>query len=174
MDPTEELKIRAKRLLKAVREGDSQAEARLRRRSKARLDAPPPSSDELQHKHCLDVVAVEHGFADWRHATTVLSGDHSPQGFGTLLGTPHMGGFLNVWFASYDAAAEHLRENGGYLLPYAKQFVVVGSDYVRDVLRLDPADPHWAALEHDWLHPKGAARRRALYGQVIAARPRAG
>lgn len=174
MDPTEELKIRAKRLLKAVREGDPDAAKRLRRSPALRSEQPPPSADEVQHKHCLSVIATEHGFDHWRHAQAVLGGDLCPDGYGKLLGTPHMGGFLNEWFASYDEALAHLRQRGGYLLPYAKQFVIVTGDYVRDVLRLDPDDPRWAALEHNWLHSAGASHRRALYAKVLEARPRTG
>ena len=69
--------------------------------------------------------------------------------------------FLNHWCSTYDEARQVLASQGGYLLPYRRQFVVVERGYVK-VLGLDPDDPAWEAVGHDLAKPADLAAYREL------------
>jgi len=64
--------------------------------------------------------------------------------------------FLNHWFTGYAEARRLLEQEGGYLLPFRHQFVVVTADAVR-VLGMDPSDPDWSRIGYDWARPADAA-----------------
>jgi hypothetical protein len=74
---------------------------------------------------------------------------------------PRMDAILNRWFTSYEAARASLDAEGGYLLPYRKQFFITSPEGVRE-LGLDPEDPDWERIGWDWVRPADADARRRL------------
>lgn len=173
IDPTEELKTRAEILHKRVAARD--AEARLRLRALAELRNADEAALEaaaatVQRKHCLAVVAREVGFSTWEHALRVLRGDASERDFGTAL---YENATLNAWYTEYEVAREHLDQARGrdeevFLLAYKRQFVVVERGFIEG-LGLDPADPDWRAIGHDWARPEDKSARARLYSKRFAA-----
>jgi hypothetical protein len=170
VDPVGELKTRAEILHGRVASGDREAQTRLRALPElARADegALAEAAARMRRKHCLAVVAREHGFTTWEQAQRVLRGDAREQDFGTLMyGTKAMG-TLNVWFADYAEARAHLDEarRGGaarYLLTYRTQFFVVDRYFV-ETLGLDPDDADWEAIDGDWARPRDPIARQRLY-----------
>jgi hypothetical protein len=110
-DPIQELKVRAEILHKEITAGIPEARARLRtlpELTKASDDALLSAAADIRHKHCLAVLAREHGFTSWLHATRVLGGEADERDFGTLLYGAEAAGALNVWIASYDDARAEL------------------------------------------------------------------
>lgn len=73
--------------------------------------------------------------------------------------------FLSHWCARYDEARKTLEENGGYLLPYKRQFVVVERGFIK-ALGLDPDDPAWKAVGYDVARPLDSA----AYQKLVQAR----
>lgn len=65
---------------------------------------------------------------------------------------PRMDAILSRWFTSYEEARASLQQEGGYLLPYKHHYFVTSSEAIRE-LGLDPADPDWARIGWDWVHP---------------------
>ena len=74
----------------------------------------------------------------------------------TLMYVPRMDAVLNRWFITYEEARSSRESEGGYLLPYKKQFFVTEGEGIRE-LGLDPADPDWALIGWDWVRPKDTA-----------------
>ena len=176
IDPVDELKTRATMLHKRIAAGDAAARRRLRTLpefTKADPGSIQAAATGIHHKHCLAVVAREHGFQSWEHARRVLRGDVTEKDCGTLLYDSSVRGFLNVWFAHYDEARAHLHEarrSGGehYMLSYRTQFLVVDRHFI-ETLGWDPADPDWQKLDFDWARPRDPAARRRLYGKRLQA-----
>ena len=73
---------------------------------------------------------------------------------------------LNAWFARYEDARAALERNGGYLLPYDAQFLVAEAEAIR-VLGLDPDDPDWERIGHDWVCPADREAWRRLREQRL-------
>ena len=71
---------------------------------------------------------------------------------GTLWYQTSLDVFLNRWFANYEDARASLERDGGYLLPYRRQFFVCEADVI-SVLGLDPNDPDWETIAHDAAQP---------------------
>jgi hypothetical protein len=126
----DELKKRAKRLGRAAR--DSAGEARSGDDSARGAEGSARGEGEAspQHKQMLLTVARQAGFRDWQHARQILSGGgRVGDDFGKMWIGRSGGGFLNEWFASYDEARRSWEaQSGAFLLPYGRQFVVVGRD----------------------------------------------
>ena len=99
--------------------------------------------------HCQHVIALEHGFAGWG----ALLAASLPLAACVTMHVPRMSAWLNQWFANYDEARAALDEGGGYLLPFRNQFFVTTADAVRE-LGLDPEDPDWARIGHDFVRPR--------------------
>ena len=167
VDTIDELRARAAIFHRRVQAREPEALARLRALPELRDAATP----EVKRRHCLNVIAREFGFSHWRHAKQVLEGDAAVEDFGTLLNPRACHGFVNHWFAQHGEAREAHALHGGYLLPYKRHFVVVTREYVV-ALGLDPDDPDWGRMGHDWARPLDPAARRRLYSRLIAARPR--
>jgi hypothetical protein len=176
IDPVDELKTRAAILCKRIAAGEASALPRLRalpeftKTDGAALEADAPG---IRLKHCLAVVAREHGFQSWDHARRVLRGDVTEQDCGTLLYDESVRGTLNVWFARYGEARAHLDEvrrvrGEHYLLSYRTQFLVVDRHFI-EALGWDPADPDWQKLDFDWARPRDTAARQRLYGKHLHA-----
>jgi hypothetical protein len=72
------------------------------------------------------------------------------------------GGFLHQWFADYAKAKSCLKQGGGFLFPYQNQFFICDTGYIQD-LGLDPNDPDWKLIGHDWVNPDDKEARERLY-----------
>ena len=176
VDPIEELKTRAEILHRRVSAGDAEARARLRALAELRRAddaAIETAAGTIQRKHCLAIVAREVGFASWEHALGVLRGDAGERDFGAMLYGERTSATLNAWYADYETAHEHLvtaraRGEEVFLLVYKTQFFVAERGFVEG-LGLDPADPDWRALGHDWARPTDAAARTRLYAKRLEA-----
>ena len=158
-DAIEEMKVRADLLHKKFKRGDSRARQRL-----------ASTGEPIQRRHCLDAVARQFGFDDFRHARRVIDADGPSEDFGRLLYRARNHGSLNHWYASYDEARSHQRASGGYLLPYRKQFMVVSAAFVRD-LGLDPQAEAWTRMNFDWVRPADPDARRQLYANLVGQAP---
>ncbi len=176
VDPIQELKIRAEILHSGVSAGKESAQKRLRALPElAKADAAglAAAGEWVRRKHCLAVVAREHGFSSWEQARRVLEGDARELDLGTLLYGPEAAGTLNVWFADYEEARAHFAESrrrgeGHALLAYRRQFLIVDRHFIA-AIRLDPEDPDWEAIGWDWPRPRDPKARQRLYGKRIAA-----
>jgi hypothetical protein len=73
--------------------------------------------------------------------------------------------YLNLWCKDYVEARRVLESNGGYLLPYRRQFVVVGPQYV-ELLGLDPHDSSWERIGFDLAAPAD----RDAFRQIVTER----
>ena len=161
VDPIEELKVRARRLQRQAEAGEEEALARLKVARKSDPEGP------VQRRHCLSALAREDGFAGGSHATRVIDGEAEEADFGTTLYPGRCCGFTNNWYASYDEACGARQTLGGYLLAYRRQFFVVTGQYI-EALGLDPKDPDWEAIGHDWARPQDRSARKRLYGRLLA------
>lgn len=196
VDPITEIKTRAKQLLRQVQRRQDIEPARLDQLYRVVSGKPPARATRLGHRiaarleahdepelagwaervqlrHCLTCVAREFGFRDWTHARHVMDSTSAVDDFGTTLVPRRGSGFLNEWFADYETAATARRRSDGYLLAYARQFLVVTREYVA-ALGWDPDDTDWSALGRDWVRPRDPAARRRLYGKLLAGSPRIG
>lgn len=148
----EELRRHGRRLLQRARKGDATA---LERLARLRSFADLPSSaiaERSKLKHALAAVAEDAGFPSWLAAKAALD----PTQPEPALWERSLGTLLNRWFARYDEARASLERQGGFLFPYRHQFFVCESEGVR-LLGLDPDDPDWQRIGHDWVQPQDLA-----------------
>lgn len=166
MDLIEDLKARARLLHRAASAGEAPAAERVRELAElAELD-DAALRERLQRRHCLSVIARELGFRDWKHARDVLSAPGQVPDFGTLLYPPRCVVHWNIWSAHYEEAREIRAQDGGFLLAYRHQFLIVDRHYI-ETLGLSPEDPDWEALGRDWVRPGDPAARSRLYGKLL-------
>lgn len=186
--PIEELKIRAKKLLKTSPvPTDLLKLTRSASRSPSTPTAEHPTltQDMIQHnavqlKHCQRYIARQFGFADWEHARRVLScesyfADHASQGqrqhrqgYGAFWYTSHCTRFLNHWCKDYAEAQKVHQRQGGYLLPYNRQFMVVQRDFIQG-LGLDADDPIWQRIDYNWCEGNQSVRQQLAFQRIMAA-----
>lgn len=126
-----ELKTRARLGLNALNSGDTTLLDRAAQVSGVRMATPPA----WKLRHALALVARSVGFRSWEQARKVLSGQaHAGDDMGTFWHAPRCSSLLNHWFANHDEASACLRSAPGHvLLPYRRQFVVVGEPYLREL-----------------------------------------
>lgn len=134
-----EIRIRATRLLKAARGGDTDALGQL--------------SFRVKRRHALDVVAQQLCGAPYTDliVPSGKAGIADPSRFFECGLSAHW----NHWFARYDEALEHLKTAGGYLFPFRNQFVIF-DEHVLRTLGLDPDDPDWRRIGYNWARPEDA------------------
>ncbi|WP_228531033.1 MULTISPECIES: hypothetical protein [Myxococcaceae] len=178
--PLSECRVRASLLLKALHGPDAARarEAALRLRTLPGFASVPLEQllqhrEDVQRKHALACIAHEQGFASWAQLKAAREAEAPALDTRTLFrGNLH--GFLNRWFSSYEEARASLQAAPGMLFPYGpRQFVVCEPGFVR-ALGLDPSDPDWERIGHDWARPKDPAARARLeqrlrqlgYGEV--------
>lgn len=169
VDPIQEIKVRAEILHKRIEQGESAALERLRilpELRKSSLEVRKEFAATIQRKHCFAVVSRELGFSGYPHAQRVLSGEEAENDFGTML-YPTGCGALNHWYANYREASDLRAEINGYLLAYKRHFFIVDGYFI-ETLGLDPKDPDWDAIGHDWVKPRDPAARRRLYGKLLS------
>lgn len=129
----QELKIRARLMLKALQAQDASALARSNLASKKQAW---PTPEKWTLRHAMNIVAFEAGFLHWEHAREYLTGQFVPDIPASRFADPgefwHLRnghGFINQWFASYDEARQ-LRDARHSLLPYKNQFMLAEADYL--------------------------------------------
>lgn len=118
----------------------------------------------VRRAEAQQVVALAHGFVSWY----ALLETSLPELHRLPMHHDRMGAYVNRWFTTYEEAAASLAADGGYLLPYRKQFFVTAFDAVRE-LGLDPADPDWARIGFDWVRPRDAEAHLRLCRARLAA-----
>jgi hypothetical protein len=160
----EELKIRARILLKSLR-GDDPSRALAAAQRLQRLprwnDFPAPqiiaSREQIQLKHALAVIALENEYPSWEALRKALEATKGPprsplEETGDRLYPQNCGGTLNQWFTSYDEARARLDESGGFLFPYRSQFFICEVGHIEN-LGFAAEDPDWERIGRDWVKP---------------------
>ncbi len=132
----------------------------------------PDVLDQIQHKHLLQVIAKEAGFVSWVALKRYLDaqageGEYAIEpDWETFFGSPC--GFLNHWFASYEAAKAYRDQEGGYLFPYKSHCLVAGEGMIA-ALGCDPHDPDWERIGFDWVEPICPHAWHRLKSQMLSA-----
>ena len=112
-------------------------------------------SHDVKHKHALAVIALENGCNSWSDLKLQLDFI--------------VGGYLNLWFATYAEAKTHLQSEGGFLLPYKNQFFICNATYMKQI-GFDPDDPDWKRIGSDWVQPSNQIAWQRLYKKWKAAK----
>ena len=129
--------------------------AKLLQKAKKRVGSP------IALKDAYEIIAKAAGFASWREMKATVESHEA-------LRPTRASALWNVWYASYDAAKEHVHEHGGYLLPYQKQFFICDRDYITSLgLRLD--DPDLVDVGVDWVKPQDATAWDRLLVKIARA-----
>lgn len=144
--------------------------ARLRLNGHRRTAASTGVADDARLRDCLHEVAREAGFAHWEHARQVLGGQAAAgDDQGTFWYAPGCAGLLTPWFARHDEAREAQRQGTtGVLLPYRRQFVLAGADFLAE-LGLDPDSSLWADVAFDMVGSAGTSSWESLAWQRLRA-----
>lgn len=149
----DECKIQASILLKSLHSKDIFVSQKAAKRFQNLTEFKDYAIKEIIHadikrKHALAVIASEKGFDSWSELKCQL---------------PFIrGGFLNHWFSNYDTAKTYQRSNGGFLLPFKKQYFICDADYI-DNLGLDAKNHDWALIGFDWKKPINKVAWQRLY-----------
>lgn len=164
-----ELKIRARVRLNAIRRADPGVVADSERLAERHRLQPPP---EWKLHHTLNLSAMTCGFSDWEHARRVLGGTaRTGDDMGALWHAPDCLGMLNHWFVRYPEARDFLdRTPRHYLLPYRRQFLVVDESYL-EALALDASNDRWAMADRDLVASYGGAAWAGLCHERVRAIP---
>ncbi|MFD2366841.1 hypothetical protein [Pseudoduganella sp. GCM10020061] len=158
--PANEIKVRARLLLNALRRQEAGAIELARSVSASRRWAEPA---EWTLTHCMNIASARAGFQHWDHARRVLGGV-APDGddAGTLWYDNACEALTNQWFAHYaEARAIHDASSSLYLLPYRRQFIVVDRHFI-ELLGLDASDPAWTEAGRDLVSGYGSPAWREL------------
>lgn len=149
----DECKIQASVLLKSLYSKDPVISQKAAKRFQNLIEFKHDSVQEItqadiKRKHALAVIASEKGFNSWSELKCQL---------------PFIrGGFLNHWFTNYDDAKSYLQSNGGFLLPFKKQFFICDAAYI-DNLGFDSKDDDWMLIGFDWEKPNNKIAWQRLY-----------
>ena len=157
----QELKTRARLRLNAMRRGAADG---------------PDATGDARLRDCLQAVSREVGFVHWEQARQVLGGQaRAGDDQGSFWYAPACAALLNIWFAGYaEAVSARPLHRHAVLLPYRRQFVLAGNDFVRE-LGLDPDSPAWAEADRDLVRSAGSPAWEALaWNRLQASRPRTG
>jgi len=149
----EEGKIQAAVLLKSLYSAD----IKIAEKSAKRFQRLPEFADlslaeilqrKIQHKHALNIIAIENKFNAWTDLKIQI----------------HfiINGYLNPWFVNYTEAKSYLQSHGGYLLPYKNQFFICHRDYINQ-LGIDADDPDWKLIGYDWVKPDDKFAWQRIY-----------
>jgi len=97
-------------------------------------------------KDAFSMIARASGFSSWQDMKLTLDANE-------VLCPAGSSAHWKVWYANYDEAVAHLGLNGGFLLPYQKDFFVCDADYIR-FLGIESEDPDLVAVGPNWAEPK--------------------
>lgn len=189
-----ELKIRAKKLLKAYNQDPQILDAfeKILRKQKwhSKHDPELYSKQELKLKDCQNLLAIKCGFKDWQEAQQTLCGkvvtgktntekavteqkqfDVNTGDFSGFWHSSSCDVLLNHWLASYEEAKQILLENPGkVLLPYKRQFVVVGTEYLHIIGLTDNSANLLSSIKRDLFKSYGSNEWDELAKQVLIAK----
>lgn len=162
--PARELEIRAEDLFEALLQQQPAALERLRN---SYPKSKPPAPDTTDTRQAKTVIARECGFRTWQAAIDAVDGRLAPgDDYGDFWYTVRTDVVLSLWCRNYAEAQQVHRDNGGFLLPFRRQFVVVPESYI-EILGLDPTDPDWDAVGHNLAQPADlAGYRRLVYRRL--------
>lgn len=112
-------------------------------------------------KEAFEIIAEAQGFNSWRELKEVYEASSlfCPRG-----STAHW----KVWYATYLEASAHNKANGGYLLPFGKQFFVCETSYL-EFLGLDKDDEDLKKVGCDWVDPKDSDAYSRLLAKIRRA-----
>lgn len=144
--------------------------ARLRLNAQRRAAGASTAADDPRLRDCLHAVAREAGFAHWEHARHVLGGQAmAGEDQGTFWYAPGCASLLMPWFAHHDEARRAQQQGtAGVLLPYRRQVVLAGPDFLVE-LGLDPESSLWADAGFDLVSTSGSPSWEALAWQRLRA-----
>ena len=142
----------------------------LKVRARLQRNAARHAATAPKLRECLHAAARAVGFQHWEQARRVLGGQAvAGEDVGAFWHAPGCDRLLNLWFASLAQARHALAAAPGQvLLPYRRQFVVAGADYLHE-LGLDPDDGLWQAAGHDLVRSYGSEAWAALAWQRLQA-----
>ena len=145
----EHYKIQAAILLKSLRKTRSEKIAKRFKRLPvfSKLTTIEILHSQIKLKHALQLIAIENGFNSWLELKIQINFI--------------VGGYLNLWFANYPEAKKQLNE-GGFLLPYKKQFFICDANYIKQI-GFDLDDPDWKKINYDWAQPSNNEAWERLY-----------
>lgn len=118
----------------------------LKIKAKLLQKAKKKSGVEIALKEALDQIAKLSGFENWRDLKENFEENNH---FEISMSPAHW----HVWYAKYDEALKHLRESGGFLLPYQKHFFICNEDYIKE-LGLEINDADLLKVGQNWVEPK--------------------
>ncbi|AFY00209.1 hypothetical protein Bdt_0501 [Bdellovibrio bacteriovorus str. Tiberius] len=110
--------------------------------------AKQKSGQDFQLKDAFALIAKTAGFASWNDLKATLENqvDFCKKGHSA---------YWKVWYASYDEARAHLDSDGGYLLPYQKDFFICDENFIQ-WLGLEVTDEDLLKVGRDWAKPLDA------------------
>ena len=120
----------------------------LKNKAKLLQKAKKKAGKPIQLKTALALIAKTSGYRSWRDLKQTLETNEQ-------FCSPHGSAFWNTWYASYAEARKHLESQGGYLLPYQKQFFICDIHYIEN-LGIKRTDPDLEKVGTDWVKPLDA------------------
>lgn len=164
-----DMRSRANRLLAELRsaEPSAAASAALRLRELPEWKEWTPRQirilrHRIRRREALEVIARESGFRDWSDFR--VSVGKPVRGFDTtkLFRAPFTARYLNLWLKDYNEGRQALAEDPSlFLFPHKQHFVVCDPGLLR-ALGVNPEDPDWQAIGHDWVKPGDLEARARL------------
>lgn len=127
--------------------------AKLLQKSKARAGKPAALKD------CYALIAHSAGYQSWQEMKAIVEA-HEPL-------RPKNFSLTTTWYSNYDEAKSHIVANGGYLMPYQKQYFVCEESYL-SALGLDLSDPDIEKVGHDWASPLDSAAYNRILKKIRA------
>lgn len=131
----------------------------LKTKAKLLQKAKKRSGKPIALKEAFALIATSAGFASWREMKAALD-------IHELLRPPHSSALWSVWYGKYDDAAGHLQEQGGYLLPYQKQYFICDEHYIVS-LGIQLGDPDLEKIGPDWARPKDVEAWNRILKKIV-------
>ena len=128
--------------------------AKLLQKSKARAGKP------VALKDAYALIAHTAGYQSWQEMKAVVEAHE--------LLRPKNFSLTTTWYSHYDEGTAHILANGGYLMPYQKQYFVCEESYLA-ALGLDRSDPDIEKVGHDWTSPLDNAAYDRILKKIRAA-----
>lgn len=116
--------------------------------------------DFYRLKHAYHVLAVENGYDNWAAFRESIIMQDCMYAIGC-------GAYLNVWFKHYEEAVTYHQKNGGYLLQYRSDYLVV-KHAVIEMLGLQHLHAEWEAIGNNWVQPANKEAWEKIYAVAKA------